>query len=65
MTAQQIATLIGLTCQSYINHEITGKECADLTAILFQTAKDLGVNAETQEALRQFRLQNYEAPANG
>jgi hypothetical protein len=65
MNANQIAQLIGLTTQAYVNHQITGKECSDLTAILFQTAKDLGLNAETQEALRQFRILNYEAPANG
>ena len=65
MNANQIAQLIGLTTQGYINFQLDPKEAVDLTAALFKTAGDGGIFEETQAAVREFKLRNYEAPANG
>ena len=65
MNANQIASLIGLTTQGYINYQLEPKECADLTAALFKLAEEGGQFKETQAAVREFRIRNYEAPANG
>jgi hypothetical protein len=65
MTAVQIAQLIGLTTQGYINYQLESKECADLTAALFKLAEEGGQFKETLSAVREFRIRNYEAPANG
>lgn len=64
MNANQIAQLIGLTTQAHVNYQLTAKEAADLVSLLFKTATDGGVYEETVAAVRQFRLRNYEAPAN-
>ena len=65
MTADQIAQLIGLTIHAYNNGQLDPKEAVDLTAALFKTAGDGGIFEETQAAVREFKLRNYEAPANG
>lgn len=65
MTANQIAQLIGLTTQGYINYQLDSKETADLTSALFEMAGDLGIYKETVAAVREFKIRNYEAPANG
>ena len=65
MTANQIAQLIGLTTQAYVNGQLNPKETADLTCALFKTAGDGGILKETQAAVREFKLRDYEAPANG
>ena len=65
MTAEQIANLIGLTTQAYVNHQLDTKLTADLTAALFRLSKELGIHDETVAAVREFNILNYEAPANG
>lgn len=65
MTANQIAQLIGLTVQAYNNGQIDPGEALDLTVGLFKTAGDGGFLEETQAAVQEFKLRNYEAPANG
>jgi hypothetical protein len=65
MNANQIANLIGLTTQAYVNHQLDSKLTADLTAALFKLAKELGIHEETVTDVREFKLLNYEAPANG
>ena len=65
MNANQIAQLIGLTTQAYCNYQIDAKDTADLTAALFKLAEERGVHKETVAAVREFKVQNYEAPANG
>lgn len=65
MNANQIAQLIGLTTQGYINFQLDPKETADLTAALFKLAEDGGIHKETVAAVREFNIRNYEAPANG
>ena len=65
MTANQIANLIGLTTQAYVNHQLDSKLTADLTAALFKLAKELGIHEETVVAVREFNIREYEAPANG
>ena len=65
MTANQIANLIGLTTQAYVNHQLDTKLTADLTSALFKLAEAQGIHAETVAAVREFRILNYEAPANG
>jgi hypothetical protein len=65
MNANQIANLIGLTTQAYVNHQLDSKLTADLTAALFRLSKELGIHEETQAAVREFKVRNYEAPANG
>ena len=65
MNASQIASLIGLTTQAYVNHQLDSKLTADLTAALFRLSKELGIHDETQAAVREFKLREYEAPANG
>ena len=65
MTANQIAQLIGLTTQAHVNHQLDSKLTADLTTALFKLAKELGIHEETVTAVREFRLREYEAPANG
>jgi hypothetical protein len=65
MNANQIASLIGLTTQAHVNYQLDSKETADITAALFKLAETQGVYKETLTALREFRIQNYEAPANG
>ena len=65
MNANQIASLIGLTTQAYHNGQLDPKEALNLTAGLFKTAGDGGIFEETQAAVREFNILNYEAPANG
>jgi hypothetical protein len=65
MNANQIAQLIGLTTQAYVNHQLDSKLTADLTAALFKLAEAQGIHKETVTAVREFNLRNYEAPANG
>ena len=65
MNADQIAQLIGLTTQGYINYQLDAKETADITTALWKLAEDLGIHKETQAAVREFKVRNYEAPANG
>jgi hypothetical protein len=65
MNANQIAQLIGLTTQGYINYQLDSKETADITTALWKLAEDLGIHKETQAAVREFKVRNYEAPANG
>ena len=65
MNANQIAQLIGLTTQAYVNGQLDPKEAVNLTVGLFKTARDGGIFEETQAAVREFKLRNYEAPANG
>jgi hypothetical protein len=65
MTADQIANLIGLTTQAHVNHQLDSKLTADLTTALFKLAWELGIHKETVTAVREFKLLNYEAPANG
>ena len=65
MTANQIAQLIGLTIHAYNNGQLDPKETVDLTTALFKLAKELGIHEETVTAVREFKLLNYEAPANG
>jgi len=65
MNANQIAQLIGLATQGYINYQLESKEVSDITDALFKLAKDQGIYKETQAALREFKVRNYEAPANG
>ena len=65
MNANQIASLIGLTTQAFTNYQLESRETADITAALFKLAETQGVYKETLTALREFRIQNYEAPANG
>jgi hypothetical protein len=65
MTAHQIAQLIGLTTQAYCNYQIDAKDTADLTAALYKIAEEQGIHKETVAAVREFKVQNYEAPANG
>jgi transcriptional regulator with XRE-family HTH domain len=65
MTANQIAQLIGLTTQAYTNYQLDAKETADITTALFKLAKELGIHEETVTAVREFKIRNYEAPANG
>ena len=64
MNANQIANLIGLTTQAYVNHQLDSKLTADLTAALFRLAKELGIHDETVTAVREFNIREYEAPAN-
>ena len=65
MNANQIAQLIGLATQGYINYQLESKDTADITAALFKLAETQGVYKETLAALREFKVRNYEAPANG
>ena len=65
MNANQIASLIGLTTQAYVNHQLDSKLTADLTTALFRLSKELGIHDETVTAVREFNILNYEAPANG
>lgn len=65
MNANEIAQLIGLVTQTYNNGQLDPKEALDLTVALFKTAGDGGILEETQAAVREFKLRNYEAPANG
>jgi hypothetical protein len=65
MNANQIASLIGLTTQAHVNHQLDSKLTADLTTALFKLAKELGIHEETVTAVREFNILNYEAPANG
>ena len=65
MNAHQIAGLIGLTTQGYVNYQLDSKDTAELTGALSKLAEDLGIHKETVAAVREFRIQNYEAPANG
>ena len=65
MTANQIAQLIGLVTQAFNNGQLDPKEALDLTVGLFKTAGDGGIYEETRAAVREFKLRNYEAPANG
>jgi|APGre2960657373_1045057.scaffolds.fasta_scaffold42388_5 hypothetical protein len=65
MNANQIAQLIGLTTQAYVNYGLDSKETADIANALFKLAEERGIHKETCAALREFNLRNYEAPANG
>ena len=65
MNANQIANLIGLTTQAYVNHQLDSKLTADLTTALFRLSKELGIHEETVTAVREFNIREYEAPANG
>jgi hypothetical protein len=65
MNADQIAQLIGLTTQAYTNYQLDAKETADITTALWKLAEDLGIHKETVAAVREFKVRNYEAPANG
>ena len=65
MNSNQIAQLIGLTIQAYTNYQLDAKETAAIMAGLYKLAEDLGVHEETRLAVRQFKVRNYEAPANG
>ena len=65
MNANDIANLIGLVTQAYHNGQLDPKEALNLTAGLFKTAGDGGIFEETQAAVREFKLREYEAPANG
>ena len=64
MNANEIAQLIGLVTQAYVNGQLDPKESLGLTAGLFKTARDGGIFEETVTAVREFKLRNYEAPAN-
>jgi hypothetical protein len=66
MNANQIASLICLTTQAHVNHQLDGQaRLADLTAALFRLSKELGIHEETVAAVREFNIREYEAPANG
>jgi hypothetical protein len=65
MNANQIAQLIGLTTQGYINYQLDAKETEDITTALWKLAEYHGIHKETQAAVREFKVRNYEAPANG
>ena len=65
MNANEIAQLIGLVTQAYVNGQLEPKEALGLTTALFKLAGELGIHEETQAAVREFKLLNYEAPANG
>jgi len=65
MNANQIAQLIGLTTQAYCNYQLDSKDAAELTGALFKLAEGAGIHKETVAAVREFKVLNYEAPANG
>ena len=44
MNADQIAQLIGLTTQAYINYQLDSKEKADITTAHWKLAEDLGIH---------------------
>jgi len=63
MTAQQIATFLDMIMKSY--YDRTTGENADLSAALWELAHDRGQAEAVRELLRNGRLRDYEAPANG
>ncbi len=65
MTANQIAQLINLAARAHMNCMIDKGETTDLVTALLRTAEERGQDEDVKVALRNLKLLNYEAPANG